>query len=464
MKAKRGDRNEGGERRGAPPRGFEAAADWIETHAAGRGAVLLVALSRFDIVNAAYGRGIGDALLQAAEERIARVAHDLFETAAGVVRVEGSAFALMVTDGARIGAAASRLDETLARPFAAGESFAVLGARFGIAVRREGEGADALLARAHDALDLARASDGATISIADPGGATPLDTLAVDLHRAIERGEIELRYQPQVDLADDRITGVEALVRWDHPTLGPLGADTLFAAAERADLGVALSDHIQQAALACAVGWPVALGGLRLSLNLTAADVSRPGFAALFLARLDASGFPRERLTLEITETGLIGDLPTAAGVLGELRAGGCRIALDDFGTGYSSLAYLKALPLDTLKIDRALTVDIAGSPRDQVVVRGILGIARGLGLNVVAEGVETPEQRDLLAAEGCDLYQGFLRSPPLTEAALIAMVVEEEGVDDGRSAHPHPSGALRLPPSPDGRGKSGAAARDEGD
>jgi EAL domain-containing protein (putative c-di-GMP-specific phosphodiesterase class I) len=130
-----------------------------------------------------------------------------------------------------------------------------------------------------------------------------------------------------------------------------------------------------------------------------------------------------DRLTVEITESGLIEDLGNAADLLAQLRSGGLRVAIDDFGTGYSSLAYLKALPLDTIKIDRRLAQDIAGSPRDRIVVRGVIDMARSLGLVVVAEGVETEEQLSLLAAEGCTYYQGFLCSPPVDVRALEALV-----------------------------------------
>ena len=251
----------------------------------------------------------------------------------------------------------------------------------------------------------------------------PLDPLAIELHQAVERREIDILFQPQVEIATGRIVGVEALARWTHGRRGLLGADALFAAAERAGLGIALSDHIQEVVLERAAAWPRALGALRLSLNLTAADIGRAGFARTFLDRVDASGFPRGRLTVELTETGLIQELTQAAALLAELRGAGCRVAIDDFGTGYSSLAYLKALPLDYLKLDKALTVDITGSPRDRVVVRGVIEIARALGIAVIAEGVETPAQLALLTAEGCGWYQGFLRAGPLDEAALVAMV-----------------------------------------
>ena len=203
----------------------------------------------------------------------------------------------------------------------------------------------------------------------------------------------------------------------------PFGAETLFAAAERAGLEATLSDHVQRRALSAAANWPSSLAKLRLSINVTAADVARAGFADSLLDRVDASGFARNRLTVEVTESGIMADLNEASRLLMELRAAGCRVAIDDFGTGYSSLAYLKALPLDYLKIDKRLSQDIAGSARDRVVVRGVIDMARSLGLAVIAEGVETQVQLDLLAKEGCQYFQGFLCAPPIDVPALAQLV-----------------------------------------
>ena len=247
--------------------------------------------------------------------------------------------------------------------------------------------------------------------------------LEADLRGALARDEIGLLFQPQVSIPTGAIVGVEALARWRHPEFGSIGAVTLFSVAERSDFLLPLSEHVQRKALAQAAAWGAELATLRLAVNVTASDVAQPDFATRFLDMVDASGFPRDRLTVELTESGLIEDLAEAAGLLAMLRAGGLRVAVDDFGTGYSSLAYLKALPLDYLKIDKRLADDITGSARDRVVVRGVIEMARSLGLSVVAEGVETPAQLGLLAAEGCNYYQGFLCSPPIDEAALTALV-----------------------------------------
>ncbi|MDE0878469.1 MAG: GGDEF domain-containing phosphodiesterase [Sphingomonas bacterium] len=386
--------------------------------------LVLIALSRVDIVNAAYGRPAGDALITAVGDAIAALADAM---GARFAALGGVDFALIIGgEDDRTRDTIRHLNQLLAEPFAVGDMQTLVGSRLGFAAAQDGEAASRVMSKAREALTAAKASDGTTMRVADPDGVAPLDELAVDLHHAIERREIDVRFQPQVEIASGRITGVEALARWDHGRHGEIGAEMLFAAAERADLGIALSDHIQQLVLARTARWSKLLGSLRVALNLTAADVTRPGFAALFLARVDASGFPRGRLTIEITETGLIKDLDTVAALLAELRGAGCRVAIDDFGTGYSSLAYLKALPLDYLKIDKSLTADIDGSPRDRVVVRGVIDIARSLGVAVIAEGVETEAQLNLLAADGCDYFQGFLLAEPLDERDLERFMEKE--------------------------------------
>ena len=218
---------------------------------------------------------------------------------------------------------------------------------------------------------------------------------------------------------------MEALARWNHSQYGPLGAGILFTTAERSDYMLPLSAHIQAEALRQAAAWPRALSDLRLSLNVTAADIAQPGFLSEFLALVDRAGFPRSRLTVEITESGLIEDVSAAAALLTALRGEGLAVAIDDFGTGYSSLAYLKNLPLDYLKIDSGLAQDISGTARDRIIVRGVIHMAKSLGLKVIAEGVETEQQLDLLAHEGCDYYQGFLRSAGVSSDELVALVLK---------------------------------------
>jgi EAL domain-containing protein (putative c-di-GMP-specific phosphodiesterase class I) len=248
-------------------------------------------------------------------------------------------------------------------------------------------------------------------------------SLARELPAALERDEVELLFQPQVRFADDRIVGVEALARWRHPKFGEVGAELLLAAADRGGLGQPLARRIQERAFRVAAAWPPSLARLRLSVNLTADDLAESAMVDQLLARIDASGLARDRLTLEVTEGALIEELGAAAAMIGRLRDAGCRIAIDDFGTGYSSLAYLNVLPLDYLKLDKRMTRDITGTPRQRVVVSGVIDMAQSLGLQVIAEGVETEAQRDRLAAQGCALYQGYLCAPPIDSTALAALV-----------------------------------------
>ena len=411
-----------GEGRRADESDAEAgAAAFAAAHGATQVTAMIAALTSFEIVNAAFGRAAGDALVQVAQTRLS----EALGGHAAVVTREGSAFTILLA-GTRTDAdaALAAVERTLAAPFTVGEETIQVGARIGVARAAAAEPPADLLRRAAEALARARGGEGATTQVAPDHDGPALAALAADLHRAIDRDEIEVLFQPQVALATGRIAGVEALARWRHPRLGALGAASLLAAADRAGLGIALSAHIQALALSRVAAWPPALAGLRVAVNVTAADVARADFADGFLARVAQSGVSPSRVTAEITEGGLIDDLDAVAGPLERLRAAGCRVAVDDFGTGYSSLAYLATLPLDYLKIDRSLVQDVVADRRRRAVVEGVLAIAAALSLETIAEGVETEEQRAFLAARGCTHYQGFLCAAPLDDAALIRLEV----------------------------------------
>jgi diguanylate cyclase (GGDEF)-like protein len=402
---------------------------WIEARLArkaGEPVVLLVSVSRFDAINAAFGRSTGDAVLRAAARRIERLI-DGGETGRRLLaRMAGAEFAVLLAPPASLAEGrflASRIVESIARPFMCGDHVVTLGSRVGVVASRSGDDSRSLLRRASAALAEAKAGEAPVWVAPGEGGEGPSDErLEIDLRRALARGEIDILFQPQVSIATGAMVGAEALARWRHPVYGELGAATLFSVAERSDYLAQLSDHVQKKAIMAAAAWPEALRSLRLSVNITAADIARPRFAEQFAAMVAESGFEPARLTVEVTESGLIEDLGAAASLLASLREQGFRVAIDDFGTGYSSLAYLKALPLDYLKIDKSLSDDISGSPRDRVVVRSVIDMARSLGLSVIAEGVETEAQLSLLAEEGCNLYQGFLRSRPVSSERLAEM------------------------------------------
>jgi diguanylate cyclase (GGDEF)-like protein len=394
--------------------------------------VLLLAVSRFDAINAAFGRATGDSVLQGVARRIERQVEG--DTRSRLVaRMAGAEFAVLLGPPASLAEGrfiAGQLVEAIARPFMSGDHAITLASRVGVVAAAPGDDAAGLLRRASAALAEARSAESAPVRVHDESAESDSalgDQLAIDLRRALDQDEIEIRFQPQVSIPGGRIVGAEALARWRHPQLGELGAITLFTVAEQSDYLAQLSDHVQRKAITEAAAWPEALSRLRLSVNITAADIIRPRFAAQFLELVAEGGFDPARLTVEVTEGGLIEDLSGAARLLADLRRGGLRVAIDDFGTGYSSLAYLKALPLDYLKLDKKLSEDIEGSTRDRVVVRGVIDMARSLGLSVVAEGVETEEQLVLLAQEGCNLYQGFLCSPPVTGDELIRMVTSQD-------------------------------------
>ncbi len=400
---------------------------------------LLVGLSEFDRVNAAYGRLVGDAMLARVAVRLMRIVDAMGGRDTLVARVAGTEFLIAMASepGAadapveRAGLLASELIAEISRPFNAGDFLIRLSARCGIARSADDEGVEWLVRRASSALAEARRSGpqgGIRIKIAgDESGIVDDERLLSDLRHALDNGQIQILFQPQYDMADDSMIGAEALARWRHPSYGEIGAGALFALAERADFILPLSDHIRARALTEAASWPRALDRLRLAINVTAADIAEPDFLRNLLRMIDEAGIARERVTMELTESGLVEDLNAAATLLGQLRDAGLAVAIDDFGTGYSSLAYLKSLPLDYLKIDSGIVRDITATERDRVIVRAIIDMARSLDLGVVAEGVETEIQLAALARAGATSYQGFLRSPAVTSAALAALMESTE-------------------------------------
>ena len=239
------------------------------------------------------------------------------------------------------------------------------------------------------------------------------------LEKAIRADHIELRFQPQIEPASGLIVGVEALARWDQVD----SPEQLFARAEAVGLSERLSRSIQRKALRTFGGWRGPLAELRLSINLLPQDLDRPGYEQWLLAEIASAGLRPDQVTVEIVESSLVADSLEVAGRLSRLRAAGIRIAIDDFGTGYSSLAYLASLPLDAIKIDRAMIADIVGGTRDRIIVKAMIRLARELGLKVIVEGVENPAQLRLLEEWGCDLYQGFLGAGALDESELARFV-----------------------------------------
>jgi len=248
---------------------------------------------------------------------------------------------------------------------------------------------------------------------------TTVDSLAAaGLLAALERGEIEVLFQPQFGVAGE-LVGAEALTRWQHPDRGTIGGADLFFVAERARRVRQVSCHVARTALAAAVGWSQAL---RLSLNVTPAELANEEFGDCVEKVLADSSFDPGRLTLEITEQSLLAELDHPARQLRRLAGLGIHIALDDFGAGFCNFRYLKELPLHAIKLDRSMVQGITEDARDLAVLRGIIAMAQALDLKVIAEGIETEEQRAAVVREGCSAWQGFLGGEPMNSDAVELM------------------------------------------
>lgn len=396
---------------------------------------LMLGLRRFDTVNLAYGEAAGDGALVAIAARILHFAADELDGEWIVARLGGSNFVIaadMPCSRERWQWLGEALAESVSRPIANPVGGGTLRLWPRVALMRviKNEGADAMLDRLADTLDRAQHHAGRRLLWVDGelslAGRTSAQ-LEADLLAALDRDEIEVLFQPQFTAVGDELVGAEALARWQHPILGRIGAGALFAIAERADHVAQLSRHIVASALTSAAQWPQPL---RLSLNVTPADLASGKFADDIAAVVTQAGFPPERLTLEITEQALLTDLERSAEGLTKLVDLGVRIALDDFGAGFCNFRYLKILPLHYLKLDRSMVDDIAGDERDLAVFRAITAMAHALDLSVIAEGVETEEQRELVAREGCEFYQGFLRAKPMAAADFIDLMRDQGKMD----------------------------------
>lgn len=253
--------------------------------------------------------------------------------------------------------------------------------------------------------------------------------LEKDLLRALDRREIEVLFQPQFSCHTGAVVGAEALARWQHPSLGEIGARDLFAIAERAALVAPLSRHVVARALEDAGHWP---DELTVSLNITPEELGDPRFAADFAAIIAKSDIAPGRLMLEITEDLLLRNLEQASAALGALRALGFRTALDDFGAGFCNFRYLRELPLDAIKLDKIMVDGVPGDAKALAVLRAILTLGKALDLAIYAEGIESDVQRATIKAEGCDFWQGFLRAQPMKSDDVLALSRTARGMGHG--------------------------------
>jgi diguanylate cyclase (GGDEF)-like protein len=389
----------------------------------GLAALLLIDLDRFKEVNDTLGHDHGDELLVEVAGRL-RGALRRGDT---LSRLGGDEFAVLLCDlpdRSTVAELAGRLHDALRRPFALRGVAVELEASIGAALCPDhGADVNTLVQRADVAMYDAKRST-ASISIynaqRDPYSADRLGLLA-ELRRALAGDELLLHYQPKVAVEGGAVIGVEALVRWQHPERGLLGPNEFIPLAERTGTVSDLTRWVLDAALAQCRRWRDAGLDLPVAINLAAAnivDATLPDAVAEALAR---HGVPGDRLECEISEDTVMADPLRAMDVLARLRELGLRLSLDDFGTGHSSLAYLKRLPLDEVKIDRSFVLGMTEDENDAVIVRSTIDLARNLGLDVVAEGVENAEILQDLGDLHCDIAQGFHLSRPLPAAELEA-------------------------------------------
>ena len=371
-------------------------------------------LDQFKAVNDTFGHPVGDKLLKIVADRL----RGLVRENDTIARMGGDEFVIVqapITDPAEATALAERIIELMGEPFDIDGHQAVIGASVGIAVGPgDGLRPDRLLRNADLALYRAKGDGRGTFRFFEPAMDLQMQTRRVmeqDMRRALPAGEFELYYQPVLNLSSNEISGFEALIRWNHPKQGLVNPATFIPLAEEIGFIVPIGEWVIRQACATAAQWPE---HLHVAINISAVQFRSPGLMQVIIGALAASGLNPARLEIEITETVLLHNRDTTLAILHQLRALGVRIAMDDFGTGYSSLTYLQCFPFDKIKIDRSFVKDITESTGSLNIVRAIAALATGMGMTATAEGVETQEQRDKIAAEGCTEMQGFLFSRPL--------------------------------------------------
>ena len=384
--------------------------------------VLLLDLDDFKIVNDSMGHPIGDKLLQAVAERLRETVRDLDL----VARIGGDEFAIVqhadTPENCRPEGLANRLMTAICKPYDFEGRPVHVQTSIGVAVApMDGEDGGALLKNADLALYQAKEGGRRCVRFFNAAMDMTLRTersLENDLRKAIASNQFEVHYQSVVDVKTRQVIGMEALARWRHPEFGMVAPDRFIKLAEKTGQIKALGAWVLGTACAEAAHWPDAI---RLAVNLSPAQFKGGDLVKMVHQALDDSGLPPHRLTLEITETTVLERTDANLAVLHELRSFGIAIALDDFGTGYSSLSYLKTIPFDVIKIDRNFVMEMETNERSAHVVAGIVGLSRSLNFTTVAEGIETPEQFELIRAAGCSAAQGYMfaRPKPARELAF---------------------------------------------
>ena len=390
-------------------------------------AVLFVDLDDFKTVNDSLGHSEGDLLLIAVADRL-RAGVRAGDT---IARMGGDEFAILIedpTDGETPVDVGRRLLAQLEPPFVHGGKELFIRASIGIATARSRDHtADEVLRNADVAMYTAKSNGKTRTEVFEPGmHSAALNRLALkgDLERALERGEFRLMYQPIVRLGAGRLSGVEALLRWQHRERGTVGPAEFIPVAEETGLIVPLGRWVLERACTQAAAWnAIAPHPITMSVNVSGRQLQQPAFAAEVAEVLTSTGLAPELLTLELTESVLMQDAEAAIAMLADLKSLGVRLAIDDFGTGYSSLNYLRRFPIDELKIDRSFVASLDDGPAQSAVVLSILRLGETLHLETVAEGIEEPSQLAALRDLGADFGQGYLFARPLDVDAVTVLI-----------------------------------------
>jgi diguanylate cyclase (GGDEF)-like protein/PAS domain S-box-containing protein len=400
-------------------------------------AVLFVDLDDFKTVNDSLGHGAGDELLVRVAERLQRA----LRPGDTIARMGGDEFAVIVedqTDAAAPVEVGQRLLAALNAPFANEGKELFVHASAGVAVSTSQQTtAEELLRDADLAMYMAKSNGKNRLELFQPSmhsAALARLSLKGDLERALERDEFVLLYQPIMRLGSGQLSGVEALVRWNHPRRGLISPLDFIPLAEETGLIVPLGRWVLEQACRQAVTWDAAgATSLTMSVNVSGRQVQEPGFVDEVAAVLAGTALPPQRLTLEFTESVLMRDANATAGMLAQLKALGVRLAIDDFGTGYSSLSYLRRFPIDVLKIDASFVAAMSSGSDQTALVRSIVKLGETLHLETVAEGIEQPAQLSDLRSLGADLGQGYFFARPLSADDVSAMLADPTVV--GQSA-----------------------------
>ncbi|HEX4328765.1 MAG TPA: EAL domain-containing protein [Burkholderiales bacterium] len=398
----------------------------------GRLAALFVDLDRFKQINDTQGHSAGDTVLCEVADRLNRCVRGGSNDADVVARLGGDEFVVLLTQVAEPQQAyrvAERILIALRKPFTINGHENFISASVGLAhYPEDGADVDSLLRNADAAMYSVKAQGRNDVRAYRPElNLTDRRRweLERDLHKALERNELELHYQPQVDARTGLMPGVEALMRWNHNgrTIPP---SEFIPIAEENGLIVSFGEWALNAAVLQAAAWLAqGLGPVRVSVNIPGTHFQRPGFVELVRRVLERAALPGQLLEIEITETMLVQDISTTLATLKGLQDLNVRMSIDDFGTGYSSLSYLQRFDIDQLKIDRSFVTDIHADSGNDTITAAIIAMAAALKLEVIAEGVETREQVQLLQRRGCQMMQGYYFSRPLTAAKTTALLIE---------------------------------------